>query len=178
MATGISSNGRFRSGGFTLLELLVVIALIGIILTFATLTLGGDRRAERLEEAAERFRQLTRLAAEQAVLRGEEWGLALDEAGYRFLYLEDDGWRPVADPTFRPRHWPEGIEARLLLDGQPAALADAADGDADAPSPDILLLSSGELTGFELVLRDAGTEHVARVFGYPDGRLERHAEAT
>ncbi len=175
MATGIWNSGRRRSGGFTLLELLVVIALIGIILTFATLTLGGDRRAERLEQEAERFRQLTRLAAEQAVLRGEEWGVALDEQGYRYLYLGDDGWRPVADPAFRPRRWPEGIEARLLLDGQPAVLAGGQDGDG-AQAPELLLLSSGELTRFELVLRDAGTEHVARVFGRPDGRLERRAE--
>ena len=39
-----------RSAGFTLLELMVVMVLIGIIFSFAVLSLGGDDYAEMMEQ--------------------------------------------------------------------------------------------------------------------------------
>ena len=39
-----------RSAGFTLLELMVVLVLIGIIFSFAVLSLGGDDYAELMED--------------------------------------------------------------------------------------------------------------------------------
>ncbi|HEB98834.1 MAG TPA: type II secretion system protein GspH, partial [Thiotrichales bacterium] len=54
--------GLRKVRGFTLIELLVVIVIIGIVVGFATLSLGGDRRGDELEEESRRFAALLSLA--------------------------------------------------------------------------------------------------------------------
>jgi general secretion pathway protein H len=65
-----------KSSGFTLLELLVALVLIGIILSFAVFTVdsGEDRR---IREEANRFFYLLKLAQEEAILNASEWVLRL-----------------------------------------------------------------------------------------------------
>ena len=79
--------------GFTLIELLVVMLLIGIILTFATLSLGDGGRGKLIDREARRLAALVELAGEDAVLSGRELGLYFDAAGYRFLTLDGETWR-------------------------------------------------------------------------------------
>lgn len=171
--------------GFTLLELLVVLFIIGITLGFATLTISGDDGADRLEREAERLEALMEMASEEAVLFGVEIGLDLTQEGYRFLRLDRDGWRPVEGSTtpLRPRELPEGMELRLLQSedednerarplaprGRPSGDDDEED-DADersGPRPQVLFLSSGELTPFELQLQ---AEDVAPRYLYEGNR--------
>ena len=56
--------------GFTLLELMVVVIIIGLITTLAVISL-GDNAAQRLDKEAYRFASLIRLAADEAVLQGK-----------------------------------------------------------------------------------------------------------
>jgi general secretion pathway protein H len=65
-------TGRQSSKGFTLLEIMVVIVIVGIVLSFMTLSTGSDRRAEQLEREAQRIVTLLQLASEQAVMRSEQ----------------------------------------------------------------------------------------------------------
>ena len=72
-ATGSRSNvtrlpvcRRHPAAGFTLLELMVVLVLIGIILTFAVLSLRGDKLAEEMERESRRLATLVSLANDEA----------------------------------------------------------------------------------------------------------------
>lgn len=155
--------------GFTLLELLVVVLIIGILAGFAVLSVGDGGRGQRLEQEARRLAALIELASEEAVLRAQEFGLSVTAQNYRFLVLEGDDWQPPADDeVLRARPLPEGVALELVLEGRAVELEQV---DA-APAPQILLLSSGELTPFELRLRaDEGRDHY-RLSGHPDGRVE------
>lgn len=78
----------FRQGrqrGFTMIEVLVVIVIIGVMASMIVVSITlGDPRRELLREA-ERLRTVLALAAEEAVIQQVELGAEFTESGYRFL---------------------------------------------------------------------------------------------
>ncbi len=146
-----------RSGaayGFTLLELLVVLVIVGIIVTMAVLSVGG-REQRRLEEELTRLSVLLQLAKEEAILQSRELGLGLWEYGYRFYQLEINDWQPIVDdPHLRQRDLPERLRLALYLEGVEVAL-----GDEPRAEPQVFILSSGEMSIFELTVESIDDLH-------------------
>ncbi|MGV6816488.1 MAG: type II secretion system minor pseudopilin GspH [Thiotrichales bacterium] len=137
-----------RNQGFTLLELLVVLVIIGIITTLAVVRIGNPL-ADRLTEEAQRFTRLFQLAKEQAILENREYGIGLSFGGYQFFDYAEDKWQPLlTDPVFKPRQWPPGIEPELELEAQPVILSEE-----PPEQPQLFILSSGENTPFSLFLK-------------------------
>ena len=129
--------------GFTLLEILVVMILLGIIVSVAVLSAGGDKQRE-IEQEVQRMVQLIHLAKEEAILNRRELAIKFSPNAYEFLQLEDEDWIPYQDDRlFYQREFGDEYELRLLQDGISVSLQDE-----DAGR--ILLLSSGEMTPFEL----------------------------
>jgi general secretion pathway protein H len=168
-ATGLCSKPAIRRlpAGFTLLEVLVVVLIIGIVLTFAVLAIGGDRRAEDLERESRQFAELLRLGSEQAVLRGEEWAVQIEPEEYRFLVYVKDAWQLLeADELFRPRELAEDTRLELELEGREVELETR-----EEPKPTLILLSSGELSPFVAQFSADATEAVYRVEGDARGEI-------
>lgn len=129
--------------GFTLLEILVVLILLGIILSVAVLSVGGSKERE-IEQEVQRMVQLIHLAKEEAILNQQELAVKFSPNAYEFLRLENEDWIPYTDNRlFYQREFGEEYELRLLQDGISVSLQEE-----DAGR--ILLLSSGEMTPFEL----------------------------
>ncbi|MDH3908939.1 MAG: prepilin-type N-terminal cleavage/methylation domain-containing protein, partial [Gammaproteobacteria bacterium] len=66
---------RGRSGGFTLVEILVVIVIISIVMSIAMLSItlaGGDNQ---LRDEAQRVISLVDVAQDESLLQGREFGL-------------------------------------------------------------------------------------------------------
>ena len=151
-----------RSAGFTLLELMVVLVLIGIIFSFAVLSLGGDDYAELMEQETHRMMTLLELASDEAVLRGDELAVLVAEDGYSFLILdEDQQWRaPSEDGLLKSYALPEGVDLRLEVEGEPPILTatsiddiellenDPDEDEEEELQPQVFILSSGEMTPF------------------------------
>lgn len=158
-----------RSAGFTLLELMVVLVLIGIIFSFAVLSLGGDKISELMEQETRRMATLLQLAADEAVLRGEELAVRFSDDGYEFLVLQQDGSWQVSgeDGMLKAYKLPADIELRLEVEGEPPELnvmtaAGQASGDRDSDesdAPQVYILSSGEITPFDATFLSLQSEY-------------------
>jgi general secretion pathway protein H len=148
-----------RQQGFTFLEILAVVVIIAITVSFASLYLSSRAVEERLVTEADRLEALLRLAADEAVVQGQEIGLLVASDGYAFYHLEQHRWVPYEVGPLRERQLPAGLSLRLVSDGGdtvqiplPADDEKNPDKDKKTPQPHILLLSSGELTPFVLQL--------------------------
>jgi len=148
--TGLAGGRPVQCGGFTLIEMVVVIFLIGIIASFATLSIGqqGD---QRLKTEAQRLQHLIRLASDEAITQSREYALQIGKQGYSFLMLNKEGkFAPVSDdPMFRSREFDPDFHITLELNGDSVVFAE------DQPPAQIFLLSSGEITPpFRLLMSD------------------------
>ena len=95
--------------GFTLVEMLVVLAIMGLLVGLVSVSAQPDGRALlRLE--ADRMAQLMDLAATESRLSGKAIAWTADGPAYRFWqFSEDMGWKAVADDVLRPRTLPQGM---------------------------------------------------------------------
>lgn len=154
-ATGRSTSPaatRSKSGGFSLLEVLVVVTIIGIFAGAAVLYIGITGRDREIEREMLRLGSLVELLREEALMQGRDYGLLFTETGYRF-YIYDHtlaSWvEPVGDRLLRERALPQPLTFTLLLEDRSVRLADRFDEALVAqPEPQVFVLSSGELTPF------------------------------
>lgn len=160
-----------RQGGFTLLELMVVLVIMGVLMTFVGLNVGGDRRFEQLERETRRLAALLQLASEEAVIRSEELAVRFTPDGYEFLILQNGQWLPFgeeSDRPFRVHQLPDGIDLDLEVEGElPPSLESE-----ENTAPQVFLLSSGEITPFTLTLLIPDTEQQYQITATLLGHLE------
>lgn len=180
--TGLS-GGRFRrasgrqpDAGFTLIEILVVVTIIGIFIgvaVFSTDLVNFDRQ---MQQEARRMESLLRLASEDAVLQSQDYGLKVYENGYEFLVYDHGAgiWRPregdsilvrqmLDDMTLELRVEDREVELEPAGEMAPPPAAAEADDDAEAaeeeeellPVPEVVIYSSGEFTPFEVGILNA-----------------------
>ncbi len=165
-----------RRAGFTLLEVMLVMVLIGILVSTVVLTFNTDSAQDRLQKEATRFQQVFQFIAETAQLRQQEWGLVVNANSYAFVYYSAEGWQWVEEPVAAKQYQlPELISLQLLRDGLPGeetnllsqlefstASEDTPETEAvKPPLPTVFILSSGEISPFRLILqiREQGEEH-------------------
>ena len=156
--------------GFTLLELMVVLVIIGVLLSFVGLSTGGDSRAEQMQREATRLIALIDMASEQAVLRSEQLAIRFGDSDYEFMLLQaGNKWAALQDDgPLRARELPRGMELRLELEENPPPGLRA----EDAEAPQVFLLSSGEMTPFMLTFSAPESEQRFVVKATLLGRLE------
>jgi general secretion pathway protein H len=108
--TQLHSGSAGKSRGFTLIEMMVVLMIMGLFVGLvSTITRPDDRALLRVE--AERLAQLLDLAATEARLSGKSIGWTVDGPGYRFWrFREDLGWSEIRDnDILRARTLPQGM---------------------------------------------------------------------
>jgi general secretion pathway protein H len=194
MTATLPRSSPSPAAGFTLLEVMVVVVIIGIVVTFAMISfnvLGGDREAE---QEARRFVAILSQVRDEAAMQGRDFGMRLEPTSYEFLTLEPrrGGWQAVTDDDLlRSRQLPDGLRMRLWLESREIILerprdqaeperksqpeGKPSDNDDDkgieTPRPQIVVLGSGEIIPFDLeIARDGGGTrwHVAAT---PQGEL-------
>lgn len=104
--------------GFTLVEIMVVVVIVGIALSIAVSNLFvGDEQRVRIE--AERMLVLVEKTRDQAVLSGYPIAMRLTGDGIEFLERDpntvEPTWRTAAAESLRQLAWRDGIRVELTV---------------------------------------------------------------
>lgn len=150
------------AAGFTLIEILVVVLIIGLIAGGVLLSVTVTGRDRDLERESERLFTLINYAREQAELQTREYGILFQEDGYEFLAYDvhRGQWRDVfEDDALSARKLPDGLDVKLTVEARPVVLRRPQN--ADDKTPQVMIFSDGDLTTFAASIeRDAGLRSV------------------
>ena len=177
-----SSRAHRRAAGFTLLELLLVVTIIGILASVVMLGATDVGRQRTIRAEAERLVLAVELARDEARLRNAVWGLKIDGGTYRFLEYDDAGdeWHDVERREFAADATENNVEfrvGRVLVSSEdalePAWNTESRGGeslpgatgmvaDDETPVPDVVIYPGGEITPFKIIV-SGGEAYVAWV---------------
>lgn len=141
----------FRARGFTLVELLVVLVILGCVVGVVTLSTGLASPERALRNEAERLAGLIGVVSEEAVLDNRDYGIRFEAQAYQVLRHDpqQQRWQALGQDLHRLPAW-----AVLSVELEEGALHLADDEAQDDLQPQLVLLSSGELSPFQLTLAD------------------------
>lgn len=123
--TPTSATGRTDARrGFTLVEMLAVVAIAAMAAGAVILTLPDTRPSAGLE--AERLAARLVRAREEAVLTNRPVAVEIDAGGYAFSRFDGVEWEPLDEGPFRDGAWSRGTAlagapARVVFDPTGAA---------------------------------------------------------
>ncbi|MCJ9430049.1 type II secretion system minor pseudopilin GspH [Kordiimonas marina] len=146
--------------GFTLIEVMVVIVIVGLMTGMVMFTLMPHRAS--LEDDATRLVGRLAAARRSAVLEGQSVGLQVSDSGYRFLRYRRGRWQPYSlVPDRTSLTWPEDTDVSLAVGGVYLRLERDRHDHRARPRPALVFSAIGEAVPFDLTLaRDQALLHI------------------
>lgn len=160
-----SAKVKTASRGFTLMEIMLVLVLIGSMATLVLKTLPSSSR--ELSQESDRLAVALQWAAQQAELDGKIYGLSLSPHQWQLMTLNSQPhqrgesylwpnhyWHPVSVGKLKQqRPLPDSLTLTLALQNQPIPLNTMQD-ESLIDEPKIIFFPGGERSHFELTLSD------------------------
>lgn len=168
-------SNQAKQHGFTLLEIMLVLLLIGMVSVGVVMTLPNSLDSEQdVRWQAQRFRTLLQLAEDEALISGLELGLVFEENSYQFAFYDyqTKKWLPVMDRQIQGKvELPDTLKMHYLPGGtlwdeidteKQNAFIDEDDLVSIAGAeevvtlrPQVYVMSSGEVSPFSLTFSSA-----------------------
>ena len=158
-----SVTGMNINKGFTLIEILVVIVIIGITLGFALIAFGDFGASKNILYAAEQVENTLKLAEQQAIFENSTLGMKIDNQSYQILrYKNGSSWSVVSSRhlLFKIHYLPKDMVVNLKTN-TPKSSKD----------PGIIINSSGETNVFTLSFGTKKDPVIAVLSGESNGDL-------
>jgi general secretion pathway protein H len=164
---GIGSIVKSREGispqkGFTLIEILAVVVIIGFMASVMALSMGGGERENTTVKEMRLFLQAVDFASEHSVLNGEVIGMfaapkemesSLVEVWcYQWKRFQQGAWADMPADTMVEHCLPEKMEMEMTIEGRLYKY----DPDLEIQPPLFVVSPSGETTPIELAIFEQG----------------------
>ncbi len=137
--------------GFTLIEILVVLAIVSVMLLAVGLSVDSGGPARRVVVEAQRLAALMQLACDESSQFGQDVGVRFEAQGYAFVRAVGREWQPRSTDALRARKLPAGMridleigQRRIDLEAEPepptddttaTVVAQADDPNREEPNP-------------------------------------------
>lgn len=151
-------RGKQHATGFTLIEIVVVIFIIGTVIAAATLSF-GDSQADRMKHKSEQIAAVIDYAKERAIFNSDELGIYFTDNSYTFYKLESERndknelvikWETIdSDKLLNERTLPDGLTFEVYLEGAKVVFTEK-----EEVEPHIYIFSDGTVTPFEVTITD------------------------
>ena len=193
MRPAFHSGFKRSSKGFTLLEIMVVLFIIGLLVGLTNLNFTENQAQDDTRRFVNRLQVLMNMYREEAVYRNTDLGLAVDvnemlllsyhppqllaqenaadqevtfQAGFESEEEEQNPWQPYSNSVFSSPEVPEGISFVLLIEGEEIDFDDLLGDDDEGPKPALMFFAAEDYIPFELVVQhDADTRFEMRLYG-------------
>lgn len=160
-----------KNKGFTLLEVLLVILVIGLMVAAVQVNFSANKPEAQLQQESTRFAGVFNLAAEYSLMNNIELGVVVNDNSYQFVGYDGVRWSPINDNEVLSLYQlPEQVVIELIFDDLPIEVPSLIDADLFKPDdetleqmeedleegekaliPQIYILSGGDITPFKAV---------------------------
>ncbi len=154
--------------GFTLIEILIVVFIIGLTASLISLSMGDDKKDAAPYQEARSFLQALGFVNEYAVLNGEVIAMfarkrdAADSLNQQWCYswkrMRDGNWAELPGDLLGEHCLPETVNWELVVEGNIYNY----DPDLEIQPPVLVFSPSGEATPVEMALFEAGVSETAQ----------------
>lgn len=171
-----------RATGFSLIELLVTLVVIGFIVGLVLLSPTIVRSSTPVEDAINDLANHVALARDEAALQGRNFGVRFYPDGYEFLDLDPDSgaWTTLTGDDMLSRvSFDDALLPTLVVEDREIELEPPQRNDDEDEEvlidafgnvieragevPQVVVLASGEVTPFEFVLEQVGSDEYVRL---------------
>lgn len=153
-------KSRGFAEGFTLIEILVVILIISITLTFAMLSFGDFGQKRKILATAQQFANYVKLVKEQAIIESSTLGIRINQNGYEVLRLQESNqWQPMPQSIFHAHTFPKQIKSLFKTKNK-------------KNNQWIIFSATGDMTPFELKLGTSEEQNIVTLIGYTNGLIK------
>ncbi|MBN9228609.1 MAG: type II secretion system minor pseudopilin GspH [Legionella steelei] len=158
----VATAPKKSNQGFTLIEILIVLVIIGITFGFALIAFGDFGESRRVLFSAEQLANTLRLAQQQAILETGTLGLRIDNISYQVLQLNNNAqWKPISEKgVFKMTYFPQGTHITLKTNNA-----------TSIGTPAIIISASGDMTPFTLNF-GIKQENLGSLIGKRNGELQ------
>ncbi|ASQ45782.1 type II secretion system minor pseudopilin GspH [Legionella clemsonensis] len=146
--------------GFTLIEILVVLIIIGITISFALLAFGDFGASRRVIITAEQFANYIKLLQHRAIIEMKPFGVSVNQDRYQTFRFEHDIWKPMSERSiFHTQTFPNNLVMKFQNPKN------------NRQSPDIIISASGDMTAFTLYFGTTQKPKLATLVGNHNGQI-------
>jgi type II secretion system protein H len=174
-------DGRQR--GFTLIEILVVMALVAVMTSLFALSVQGRDDDDIVDDIITTFVREASYAQEEIMFRRFPIGIFIYNGGYAFYTVaavqrrdeteeqqREVSWKPLQSRLLKERRFPDGVSLTFYQETSSAPIALEND-IPDQVKPQIVFVADSDAIPFELLI-SYGDSRRRSIVRYPSGKIE------